>query len=268
MPEPNLNLKYADFLSEVGFNLGWGRGPWNSRHTTELQAIVPQGLQQFYTPPPTTQGGESYRWSFMRPIRTLTIPSGTREALLPDDFGGFEASYVYIRTGENSAVVPARVCGDQAIADAYARNINMTGRPRLVADQWMPGTTSTRSQRAKMVFFPEADADYTMEVQYYILGEALTTTHPYAYGGSNHRNTVMQSCLAVAETKIDGLPPMQGPQWQLFMMYLATSISVDQRRKSRTVGYNGDGSDDAEDSRRGRHGYDGTIVTFNDVIPG
>ena len=50
------------------------------------------------------------------------------------------------------------------------------------------------------------------------------------------------------------------------MIRLATSISLDQRRKPRTLGYNGDHSDDVSGVYR-RWRDNSAVVTFNGVTP-
>lgn len=266
MPEPTLNLTFADFQSAVGFNLGWGRGPWNTRHQQELDIVVPKGLRLAYFPPPLQPGGESYKWTFLRPTRTFSITSGTRSLELPADFGGFEGDVTLSDSTENASFFPVRVHGEPAIREAFARTPDATGRPRMVAEEWLRGTSADRSQRANLLVYPQADADYTLRVPYYVLPDALTTTHPYAYGGAAHADLFLQACLAAAEVSIDDIRPGEGPQWQLFMIRLATSISLDQRRKPRTLGYNGDSSDDAGGVYR-RWRDNSAVVTFDGVTP-
>ena len=50
----------------------------------------------------------------------------------------------------------------------------------------------------------------------------LSTPFPYAYGGAEHAETILESCLAVAELRLDD---MAGPHNQQFMARLAASIS-------------------------------------------
>ncbi len=83
-----------------------------------------------------------------------------------------------------------------------------------------------------------------MRFQYYLLPDYLTTNYPYALGGMAHAETVLESCLAVMEERLDDITRGQGPHGIAFMGRLAASISMDRKSKAQTLGRNRDGSDD------------------------
>lgn len=267
--ESSLTDNYWDVIGEVGFDLGWGRGErfgdeaWADDKYATLKMLVKNGLQQFYHPP--ALGGVSHQWSFLRPVRSVTLLDGERFVLLPADFKGFEGD-ILITTGSGLTPTSMRVLG--GVHAQYAAYASATGRPQRCEVVPVRGTSSGHGQRFQLSVWPEADQDYTLQFRYSILPDMLTGEYPYAYGGSEHSATIKASCMEVAERKIDKI--VGGPHYRHWMERLATSISMDRQKQPTTLGYVGDRSDDYEvgygSGSRVRYS-DWPIISSNGLTP-
>lgn len=97
-------------------------------------------------------------------------------------------------------------------------------------------TTGTRSQ---IMFWPKVKTAQIIYYRYEVRADVLTTTNKYAWGASDHSETLKDSILAAFEFHIDG---QAGPAMQKFMGSLQTSIERDKRIGGpRNLGYNGNG---------------------------
>ncbi len=119
------------------------------------------------------------------------------------------------------------------------------------------GTTIGRGQRFEFYLWPIADQDYTLAFTYSLLMDALTGDHPFCYGGAMHAETILESCLAVAESRLDDSMTVHAVEFQRRMI---ASISQDRRSKPAHLGYNGDHSDRY---RWDRARHIGGRVTYN-----
>ena len=249
--ESTLSLKLTDLLSQVGLFLGYGRGadkgdpPWTSRQSALLQGFVDSGLRQFYFPPPVPPDTTPHDWSFLKPVATLAFPNATQHVTLPDDFGGFEGQVSLLAPTSASTqscwAVPLVSIG--MIHQRYAELPQASGRPMMCALSPNKGTTPTRGTRQDLWVFPTTDTNYMFQFQYYLLPDALTAQNPYYYGGMAHSDTVLESCLLIAESRLDDVPLEQCVHYSTFMGRLASSVHVDSRNKPQSLGYNRDRSD-------------------------
>lgn len=262
--ESTLSLKKADFEAKVGVFLGYGRGAnfgdsaWTARQEAVISDCVESGLRQFYFPPPI-EGANSFDWSFLKPYAFLTLPSGEFEVPLHDDFGGPEGQLtIDSGTGSNPYKIPFQ--HEAKVKEAQAGSPNQTGRPLIVAVAPIKGTTARASQRFKLAVFPTADVTYSLAFAYYLVPDALTGVRPYCYGGAAHTETILESCLAIAEQRLDDAVSVHTMK---FKERLAASIAFDRRLKPQRLGYNRDGSDGLD--VRGRIHGRGTTFTLNGV---
>lgn len=262
--ESNLSVKVSDLEGEVGIFAGWGRDPdgWDEEQTDILKSCVRSGLRTFYFPPPLDPSGDSYDWSFLRPFATLTLPSGENELMLPDDFGGMEGQLL-IQSPTNFDMTAIDHQNEGTVRQALAEAPDSTGAPIIFAVVAIKGTKLTEGQRYKLVFFPVADTAYTLQLQYYLIPNALDGTRPYAYGGASHAETILESCKAAYEAQQDD---SDGLHQKLFMQRLATSISVDRRFKPQKFGPNLDHSDEMYGMKQRRWNA-WPVTTLDGVTP-
>lgn len=244
MSESSLNLKKADLESKVGIFLGWGGGenladtPWTTMQKNRIKDAVDSGYRQFITPSPD-QNGASHDWSFLRPVASIALANGSQTVQLPDDYGSLEGTITVTQSSTDS-MWPVQVTGEGRIREMYAKLPSATGRPVWAAERPIRGTGHERSSRYELVVYPEANEAFTLEFSYYLLPEALTDANPYCYGGMQHAETILESCLAVAEERIND---ERGLHSQKFVERLAASMAIDRRNKAQLLGYNGDRSD-------------------------
>lgn len=268
MAESNLNLKKSDFEQNVGIFLGWGDGTspaWSTTQKNRLKDAVDSGYRQFIVPM-ADQNGSSHDWSFLRPTLTLDLPSGTQTLPLPDDYGSLDGTITVTQTA-NAMNWPVQVTGENRIREMYGRLPNASGRPLWAAEVPLKGTTQQKSSRFQLYLYPEPDDDFTLTFAYYLLPEALTDANPYCYGGMQHAETILESCLAIAEERINDV--QGGLHAGKFRERLAASVAIDRRNKAQLVGYNGDRSDNRSLGYwPWRAGYLDSQITYYGNLPG
>ena len=260
--ESTLTLGYKELLAEVGQFLGYGKGAefghpaWSTKQKDELRSIVDSGLRQFYNPPPLAPGEASYDWSFTKPTASIEIASGASTAQLPDDFGGFEGELTISTSGSSSwHTIPQT--NEGVVRERHAANPTTTGRPMMAAQQPLKGTSGRQGQRYQLYVWPITDQAYTLRCPYYYHPNALSESLPYHLGGMGHSETILESCLAIAEQRLDDTG---GIHTAKFMERLAASISLDRRMKPQNLGYNRDLSDLRVRHPRRMYGFDGVTV--------
>lgn len=262
--EPTLNMSRDDLMADVGLFLGYGRGAtkgdvaWTTAQESAIEGCVRSGLRQFYFPPVLPGQVSSHEWSFLRPMATLVIPSGVSVQKLPDDFGGIEGE-INIQT-PSQVYHPLRVMGEGYISSQHAYAPDTTGVIQYVSVRPVKMQPDRKSPGHELYFWPTTDQSYTIRFQYYILPDYLTGNSPYAYGGAAHAETILESCLAIAEQRLDDSSTVHSAK---FMERLTASVSVDRRLKPQLIGYNGDRSDGVK--FRGYNRYGARTITYNGV---
>jgi hypothetical protein len=170
---------------------------------------------------------------------------------LPDDFGGIRGHLTFqTRTG-----YPAIPVTSIDRVKRYRMDTRHTRlfRPRMAAVRPSTIVTETASEgiaestRFELMLWPIPDTAYTLEYRYDHLldrprGADESGTHPrIPAGGLVHSETIMASCLAIAEEYGD-TPATK--YRELFAQRLAASVSLDrQMNQAEVVGYNDDTSD-------------------------
>jgi hypothetical protein len=240
MDESTLIAAYDDLRVDVAYHLGYTRtvDNWNQRQLDNLAATLKTGSRQFYF------CGEP--WSFLKPVRSVTLHSGQNVCRLPGDYGACEGPITVSVDGQGSFYRQLRTGPAQDVYLREKRMPNTPGSPAILCEEVAPGSPNARqSSRVQFHVWPTADADYTLTFPMKILPNALTGELPFAYGGADHSQTLLQSCKAAAERDIDSIGP-QSPaaiQQPEFARMLEISKTLDRRRKPHTVGVMWDRSD-------------------------
>jgi hypothetical protein len=241
--ESTLSLSLNWYLAQTGNFLGWGYGStaqtnqvvndtaWTPYQLQEANLAVSSAIRNFYT---------AFDWSFLHPVATLELKPGNQSIFLPEDYGGMESKLVQLTTASSVRGFPVEIKQGWEVRSRFANQPGLTGPPMICAVEWEKGTTQLIGQRATLIFFPIADEDYLLQVQYYVIGEALTGDRPYVYGGALHSETILQGCLAVAEQRKNNAI---GPQTQLYQEKLMNSKKIDGRNRPQHFGKATDGSD-------------------------
>lgn len=163
---------------------------------------------------------------------------------LPTNYGGIDGDLTFGAT-EGYRRIP--VAGEGQVRALRMSGVT-TGRPQYAAIQ--PKTSDgADGQRFRIMFWPTPDAVYNLTYRYNVLTDKLSTANPYPLGGMAHSETILQSCLAVAEQRVDDSP---GNHAQKFAERMRASIEHDRKASTpEFLGYNRDRSD--EDYEDGRH---------------
>jgi hypothetical protein len=239
MPEPTLNAQFTDLKEDVGFFLGWGRteSAWDTDQTDSVERCVKGGLRKFYYC--------GHDWSFLKPVVTLTLESGAETVALPEDCGGVDGKVV-VSTDGSSQWCPVDFGPIGRVYQAYASQPSTTGKPLYGCQEPLKGTGPVEANRFQLRFWPIADQAYTLKFQSFINPEYLSGAQPYAYGGPQHAETLLEACLSVAEKILDDQATLHDRE---FKERLAVSIDIDRRQKPQVIGYNRDLSDLMESRR-------------------
>lgn len=236
MDTATFTITFDELAGEVGAFLGYGRGvkyqqpEWDSEQEFAIRSCVKAGLHNFYYPAP--QPGESaHSWSFLSPTKEFTLASGARTVLLPEDFGGVLGGVFNATTSVCPYQLQPR---DKSWIDLeFVRSSSQTGAPRYFAVRAQAAVRDTAEQREELYVFPEADAAYTLRVSYYLVPAATDGTHQHCYGGRAHAQTILESCLAVAEQRLNA---KVREHTAAFAQRLAASIGLDRRHQPQQLG--------------------------------
>lgn len=262
--ESTLSVALPDVVSRVGAHLGYGRGPdhkdtvWNTRQADAIRDVWTSGLRKFYHC--------GYEWSFLKPAETVVIASGTNETVLPADFAGFEGEVWISSPAAQSKWWGMKPVLDETVLQQRAALPDTTGRPKFVACTPVKGTTAKRGQQQKVIVWPKADQAYTLQCRFNLLPDALTDQMPYAYGGGQHGETILESCLAAADLIRFQRTAEHAAE---FLRLLEVSKQLDKRLKPQALGRNGGGQDWYAAGRRSGTtprapwGWDLPGVTYN-----
>ena len=196
---------------------------------------------------------------------TITIDSGDLFTL-PWDFGGIEGPNRFAYDVNENKLAYIDVTSDVRI-DHLRQGTVSSGTPYLAAIVPL-STDGTQGQRRAVIFHPPPNDVITLHYRYYLLPDALVdTSAEYPYGSVEHSETILESCLAIAEVREkDSSSTVHQDR---FKELLQASIDGDRRHgdQVQTFGYNRDGSDGAESRfNRNCHKYRHySLVTYEGV---
>lgn len=176
---------------------------------------------------------------------------------LPYNFGGIIAPVTFDYNA--GLYIPLEHINESHMRELRQGDMN-AGRPWAYNVEPHPQGfyTGSVSQRFFMNVFPPPDQDYTLRYRYNALPDHLSAETDYPLGGETHAETILESCLSVAEQRMDD---EVGLHTQAFAERLASSIMLDQKLMAPdTFGYNRDAGQSV--SRQRITSYD---ITYNDV---
>lgn len=107
-------------------------------------------------------------------------------------------------------------------------------------------SSGTDSQRWQLILYPTPSDNLSLTLRYAITPEQITDDSPFPLGGRQHAETILASCLAIAEERegpIRGMPA--GMYYTKFMQKLAASIHLDKQvaKPEETTWKDNDGND-------------------------
>ena len=194
---------------------------------------------------------------------------------LPTSFGGVEGD---VTLAAESGYMPVRQVSDPQIREMFLNSAIQTGVPtHFCVRPWRdPGIDRIGNRghigqytRYEMVFFPRPDTTYQMSFRYLFMfpgiadltggGETTTDLHPP--GIAYHHETILASCLAVAEEYADS---PNGQYKEYFRNRIEASAALDRKMSgSPFLGQNNDRSDTLYSQGRAPLR---TRITYNNVL--
>lgn len=147
---------------------------------------------------------------------------------LSDDFGGIDGEIYFNSTSDAWSSVT--ITGEGRILALRQRegSAGVTREtPEYCAVVPINSTSSSEGQRYSLMVWPALDAGglHTARYRYHALQSRLTLARPYALGGAAHFQTLLQSCLAMAEAYQND---ESGIHRQMFIDRLAASVHFDR----------------------------------------
>lgn len=221
--ESFLSVNYAELQKEVSFYLGFGRDTINmlAQNAELIDSIIRAGIRQFYYPPILPGDKHQHIWSFLKPVSSITTVSGDYDYDLPDDCGGIEGDLTYSSSDYGS---PIKIVPESRIRELQNSNAS-SGKPYWAAIRPKSFSGNT-GQRLELILYPEPDSGYTLYYKKVVLVSDLSPASPYPYGGSAHGETILNSCLSVAEKRLND---MHGVHYDDFLRSLQSSIERDRK---------------------------------------
>ena len=185
---------------------------------------------------------------------------------LPDDFGRILGPFTFAQA--DNAWYTTKVVGEARIRELRQRDHSGGGDPQFAAIRAKTFTASTGT-RQEVLFWPQITSSATVTYKYRVRPNKPTSTGhddvtgDYLYGGSDHSETILYSCLAEAERRLED---EKGVMWARFQECLASSVMFDSRdNTAEHLGYNGDDSDGIPVFNRNRQFlYSGQVTYKNE----
>lgn len=228
--ESGLSRKVSEIRQEVGHFLGYTRDDtnWSSQQLRDLNECLRSGFSRFYNTTPIL--GQAYEWSFLKVQGSMVLQSGKTFNLLPQDFGSPDGEF-YLEGTTNLTGLKLMNHGFLIELQARYSTNEQTGIPTMVAVMSDRGA-GIQGQRKKLLVWRTPGSDYTVRYAYNINVD-MALDNEYPYGGSAHSETILESCLAVAEQKIDDA---MGIHTAAFERLLTASVNSDRKLKTGSLG--------------------------------
>lgn len=263
--ESTLSIGRPKLMKEVGFYLGYDRttSNWTADETDIVDCIIASGLRQFYHPPILPGERLSHHWRFLEPTTTIDTVASTDSYTLPAEFGGLSGPITFITADNRWSTLTER--DENFIRQARMRDQNnITSYPLNFAIRPYDSDGSD-GQRWELMLWPKPDKVYTLQYRYHAYQSALTADNPWPLGGEAHGETILQSCLQIAEQRLEN---SSGVHRDKFMERLAASVWHDRLQTSPdNVGYNRDYSDGRFFSEQDNRRFFGNVVDYNGTQP-
>lgn len=267
MSESGLSLTRNQLRSETGFFLGFGLdySSYSADQLSVCDKCIDIGLRQWYTPPPIPGEKMSHQWSYLAPVRKLSLVEGVIDYDLDDSFAGLVNGVFLSSDDLNWSNI--EVTNIARILSMRQRDTSTNiGKPEMCAVNVIETDGSTPT-RYSLAIFPTPSQSYSLTFEMRVNPYQLSATAQYPLGGQPHAEGLRESCLAAAEMNVND---EKGLHYSQFIERLTASVLYDRKAMGpKSYGYNGDRS--AAYSSGMRSGpYCGAAIytTYNGAIPG
>ena len=248
MAESSLSIGFVDLKQAVGHFLGYGatETQWTATQAAEIEGVVQSGVRRVYYPPAVNAETLGYEWSFLQPTTTLTVTAGVADYDLPDDLGRLSGDLHYAADQRRPPVILVSLGTLLSMRSHEERS----DAPAFMATRFKASDGSTGS-RQEVLLYPEPDVEYVLTYEYDAYSGKLTDEYPYPLGGMSLAELFLESCLAVAEQRVND---EVGSHTAIFQALLVDAIARDRKHGARYFGPMGHRE---SDSRRPWHGDTG-----------
>lgn len=147
---------------------------------------------------------------------------------LPDDFGRLVGELHYA-TDDNRGAVSVVSIAD--LLDMRSSGDRISA-PSFAAIQYKSSDGSS-GQRQEILFWPKPNASYTFSYNYEAYSGVLSDTYPYPLGGMQLAELYIESCLAVAEQRVN---EEAGLHTQMYKVLLEDAVARDKKRGAQIFG--------------------------------
>ena len=160
---------------------------------------------------------------------------------LPDDFASLRGPFTFSQA--DNAWITIEIVGEARIRELRQRS-NTTGAssgdPQYGAIRTKP-ISEFGGTRHEVILWPGVIAAATLTYQSRLRPSMLVADGDIPYGASDYSETILYSCLAEAERRMDG---GRGEAWQNYQELLQSAIADDSRiNKPNIIGYNANWSE-------------------------
>jgi len=225
---------YAELRQEIGWWFGYGRdsSAWTVSQQAEIAAALRDGLRLFLQPPILPGHIKAHRWSFLKPLTTITTVANTADQDLTTGLGVI-GPLTFSGDSADEANGPIEIVSQAMIRQMRNDGPDTPGPPMYLAI--VPKLGNQQSPQAwTLMWYPTPDAAYTISYQYNLNSVALDATADDPVGGNEHGRTLLAACLAQAEFARED---KRGSRWEDFLVQLQTSVSIDlQLNQKQTLG--------------------------------
>lgn len=224
--ESTLAITFDELRQRIAFERGFetDSSEWSTAQLERINFAVRDGLRIAYG---------AFDWSFLKPTITFTLPTGTSEVTLPDDFERLIGD-IYYADAEIGYYAPLRVENDGKVRLAQQKNPTVTGVPLVAAIRAGTNPGGASGQRQELIYWPTTDQAYSVQFQYSVLPDVLSASRPYPYGGAGFSQCLLMACLAASEATVNGQP---GPYTGMYQMELRKAIDMDRKRGPEVIGH-------------------------------
>lgn len=227
----SLAVTYTDLMKAVSRFLGYDYANTTSAQTEECDFCVQSGIRNFYRP----AGLVSHEWAFLKLEGSVTTSAGVGAYLMPDGVGNVSGQIAFAPEERLRGIVVVPY-GDIAMM----RRVPREGAPRFAAIV-STNLFGDKGQRKRLHLYPTPDRAYALTFRADAdEGKLDATNRPYPLGGHAYAELVTESCLAMAEQRVND---EQGIHTANFNALLEAAVSRDFRQGAQDFGSMGDTRD-------------------------
>lgn len=180
---------------------------------------------------------------------TFFVTRATANYTLPDDFSRLIGRLHYQADDRYPSI---QIIQEDAILEMRSAS-DLTGPPQYGAVRSKSSDRST-GQRSEIILYPRPDAAQVLTYSYEAYSGQLSDSYPYPLGGMHLSELYVESCLAVAEQRVND---EAGLHTQLFESLLADAVARDRKRGAKNFGRMGNTAEEEVPYPRFRRGYVG-----------